>query len=71
MSETYSEGWIFYGSKTERSHHIVPDNDLIAHNVSTDMSDEFICACDPKLNPDKNIVFHHAMDARPNSYESE
>jgi hypothetical protein len=68
--ETHSEGWIFYGSKTAKSHHIAPDNDLIPHNVSTDMSDDFICICDPVMNPDQNIIYHHAMDARPNNYDS-
>jgi hypothetical protein len=66
-NEANLEGWIYYGNKIGRSHHIAPDNDLISHSVDADMSDKFICACDPRLDADKDIILHHAMDARPNN----
>jgi len=44
--------------------HIVPVEDLIEHDTTKSVFDDFICQCGPEKDIDNEMVIHHAMDGR-------
>lgn len=58
------DGWMLYGGSNGAYHHIIPEDDLIEHKQVADLTDIFLCSCDPGVIPDQNIIVHHPMDGR-------
>jgi len=43
--------------------HVYPLNDLIEHNTNNDGTKEFICKCNPKVDP-IGLITHNSLDRR-------
>lgn len=44
--------------------HTYPSNDLIEHDTTKSGTDDFICQCNPKVDPEHQLIVHSAMDRR-------